>query len=145
MAEGDHTENPTRLPFPLGNKSLDWLQDAQIYCPNGLTTTVIARFLVPYDCYIRECWVGYTGGTADVDAVVIATVDGSKTVVASQDMGSDQAMTKQTLHADVAKDAYEVNGGDTITVSVDTSATNESGYLAVAIGIRPKFAGYKGI
>jgi hypothetical protein len=145
MAEGDHTENPARLAFPLGNASLVWLQNAQIYCPNGLTTTIVARFLVPFDCYVREVWMGYTGGTADVDAVVVGTVDASKTIVASQDMGSDIAMTKQTLHANVAKDAYELNGGDTITVSVDTSATNESGYLAIAIGLRPKFAGYKGI
>lgn len=145
MAEADHTENPLRKPFPMDGASLVWLTAAQIYCPNGLTTTVVARFLVPHDSYVREVWVGYTGGTADVDAVVIATVDAAKTIVASQDMGSDIAMTKQTLHADVALDAYLVNANDTITISVDTSAANETGYLAVAIGLRPKQAGYKGI
>ncbi len=145
MAEGDHTENPTALPFPLGNKSLYWF-DSHVHVPTGLTAPIVMRIRVPFDCYVREVWLGGLGLTAPLDAITVATVDAAKTIVAAVDQGaSNNVMAKQSLHADVDKDAYLINAGDVINVSCDSSGSNEAGFISIAIGVRPKQAGYKGI
>jgi len=132
---------PTQdLPFPCGDKSLVWVKLGG-YCPASLGAVAIDCFAVPWDAYVRKVYYSYLKVGNDPDeATVASTGSAAKTIVADPTLDGSLTAVEQTLHADVAKDAYALVKGDEISLTVDTDA-GESGYVFAYIGLRPKYAG----
>src|SRR3990172_7810440 len=113
MAEGDHVANPLAAPYPTSKTGTITVMLGG-FIENAATGATLGTWRAPFDCWIEEVFYSYFGFTADLDAVTLVTVDAAKTIVAAADMGADLECVKQTLHADVADHAYQINKGDII-------------------------------
>lgn len=108
------------------------------YIPNGFTTLAVDTWIAPFDCKVREVRYTYVGGTADIDAVNLKTVDATaKQIVAAADMGNDIHGVVQTLHSDIV--GFVIVAGNGIQLSCDTSGANEAGILIVDILVDPEY------
>lgn len=130
--------NLTRAPYPTDANGTVSVKLGG-YVANGLTTTVIDAYKLPWSAKVKKVYYHYVGGTADIDAVTLVTVTGSKTIVAAADMSDDLAMVAQTLHADMSSGEYVIPALDVITLSVDTSGANEAGTIIVQIELEPAY------
>ena len=126
-----------KAPYPNGTYTIR----LGGFVPFGLTTTIVDKFMAPWDCWIKSVHYYYVqvGSNDHLDAVVLSTVDGSKTVVTSANMSGNLDMVKQTLHADMATTTgpYQIVAGDEITLSADSSAGTEQGIMIAQIELVP--------
>lgn len=130
---------PTHAPWPSGEKASVWVRLGG-YVKQGLTAVITDTFRLPWDAKIAYVDLTYTKiGSADLDAVTLATVDDTKTIVASQDMSGSQNGTRQTLHSDVSG-GYQIQQGDVIKTTADSGTANEEGSYFFTIGLIPYHA-----
>jgi len=108
------------------------------YVPNGKTGAVIDMFYVPWNCYVKRVFYMYTGFTADLDAITLVTVDDTTAIVDAADMGEDLAMTQQTLADAII--GTEIQAGDKIKLSADSTDANEEGYFWAQIELEPSYS-----
>lgn len=138
MAEGDHVANPSAAPYPTSRTGTVTVMLGG-FIENAATAATLGVWVAPYDCWVEEVYYSYFGFTADLDAVTLVTVDAAKTIVTAADMGADLVGVKQTLNADVANRAYQINKGDIIKLSADSTDANERGVINVQIEVRPVY------
>lgn len=130
-------ESVTGAPYPTGDNSTVAVRMGA-YVPNGLTGHVVDTFLIPWDCYVIGVDYSYTGGTADLDAVALKTVDATALdVVASQDMSADIAGVAQTLDSDIV--GTKVVKGNKFQLTADSTDANEAGTIIATLHLRPAF------
>ncbi len=125
------TNVPRNAPYPNG----PFIVTMGGYLPNGAAGAVIDVFTLPFDCYIDAVWYTYRGGTAHLDAVGLASVDGTKNIVASADMSADVLGVKQSLHADCK--GLKFVTGDQLKLIGSSDGANESGDIKVRVALRP--------
>ena len=139
MAEGDHLPNPNSAPFPYGPALLR-LGGSTIA---SLTGEVIDVVPAPFDCWVKRVFVSIQkNSSGDITAMNVKTTDATKNVVALATQSGD-VNDWQTVHADVANRAYQINKGDLLKLDV-TSASGGLGNVSVLLELEPVYTGNVG-
>lgn len=111
--------NIAEAPWPVGTS---WPQTLGGHCIVGAAVTTLISWHVPWDCYIigvnRSVQVG--GESSFPDNLTLATLDDTKTIVATLAAPAAVAGVAQTLHSDIV--GYQVQKGDQIILTYDTAA-----------------------
>lgn len=129
----------TKAPYPTGGESTVAVRIGG-FCKQGRTTQVVDTWLVPWDCTVYGVDFSYAKTDSNhLDAITLATVDDSKTIVASLDASADIAGVAQTLHADIV--GYQIQKGDVIKTTADSSTASEEGLYMFTLHLRPKYPG----
>ena len=111
--------NIAEAPWPVGTA---WPQTLGGHCINNAAVTTLYSWLVPFDCYIigvnRSIAVG--AESALPDNLTLATLDDTKTIVATLAAPGALAGVAQTLHSDIV--GYQIQKGDVIIATFDTAS-----------------------
>lgn len=133
--------NPIARPWPYGTQTVR----IGSFVPNGkgdnTTPATVAKWIAPYDCYVRRVTEYLYNGSARLDLVTIRTIDSTKKTIVTQvaDPAADVDGVIQTLHADIIN--FKIVAGNGIEVLADSSQSNESGQLYFDVEIEPAYSG----
>ncbi len=112
--------NIAEAPWPVGTS---WPQTLGGHCANNAAVTTLYSWLVPWDCFIIGVnrTLAVSEQAAFPDNLTLATVDDSKTIVATlANPSAAIAGVAQTLHSDIV--GYQIQKGDVITATYDTAS-----------------------
>lgn len=136
--------NPFPRPWPYGTQTVR----IGSFVPNGkgdnTTPATVAKWIAPYDCYVRRVTEYLYNGSARLDLVTIRTIDATKKTIVAQvaDPAADVDAAIQTLHSDIIN--FKIVAGNGIEVLADSSQANESGQLYFDVEIEPAGTGIGG-
>jgi hypothetical protein len=128
-------------PWPGGKNSWVTISGGVFVPASALSASPVFLWYFPWDAWIEEARVGWQrAGSSDATSITGTLGGTSKNVFAAYSPGASVALTKQTLHADVAAHAYCVLKGDYLKV-VASNTTNQSGLIMVQFELMPRYAG----
>lgn len=137
---GSSDPSKSHWPAPGG---LVWIRISR-EVPNGkgdnTTPAVLAKWIAPYDCYVRQVYETLYNGTAGLDLITIRTIDATKKTIVAQVANpgtTDVDGVLQTLHSDIVN--FKIVAGNGIEIAADSSQANEAGFLDFQIGIEPAY------
>ncbi len=131
------TSDTNDAPYPTGDGSFVTVRIGG-FVPNGLTGTVVATWKLPWDCQVVGVDLDYRKtDTNHLDAITLATIDDTLTVVTIGNLSADVVAVAQTLHANIV--GVSLVKGDKIQLKADTTAGSEEGSVFVDLHLRPTF------
>jgi len=109
------------------------------YIPVSVGADTVDTYIVPWNSYVKALDISYVKtGANHVTKVAVTTLDDSKNIRVAADMSANIDGVRQALHADVALNAYEIERGDKLVLSVDTAA-DEAGILFCTVWLQPVY------
>lgn len=136
------SSDPSKSHWPASG-GLIWITISR-EVPNGkgdnTTPAILAKWIAPFDCYVRQVYETLYHGTAGLDLITLRTIDATKKTIVAQVANpgtTDVDGVLQTLHSDIVN--VPIVAGNGIEMAADSSQTNEAGFLCFQIGIEPRY------